>query len=139
MVRGEKNGRAVPDPEVPEKAQRRRFTAEYKLKILKEADACESGSGELGSLLRREGLYASHLLTWRRQRDEGSLLALEPKKRGRKAKPRDSMTIENLRREVARLQQRLDQAEVIISVQKKLSQLLGIELPKSDDESGRNE
>lgn len=141
MVRVEKNARLASDVEVPEKPERRKFTAEYKLRILKAADACGAGSGELGELLRREGLYSSHLLTWRRQRDEGSLAGLEPKKRGRKAKRRDPVAIENehLKRELVRLQQRLDQAEVIIGVQKKLSQLLGIDLPKLDDESGRNE
>lgn len=141
MVRVEKIGRTASDVEVSDRPERRKFTAEHKLRILKEADACESGSGELGSLLRREGLYSSHLLTWRRQRDEGSLAALGPKKRGRKPARRDAVARENerLKREVDRLQHRLEQAEVIISVQKKLSEILGIELPKSDDEKGRNE
>lgn len=134
MVRVEKNGRAALDPEVPEKAKRRQFTAEYKLKILKQADACTPGSGELGELLRKEGLYSSHLLTWREQRDAGTLAGLTPKKRGRKAKRRDEVTeeLDRLRRENARLQQRLVQAEAIIDVQKKLSIVLGIELPMQD-------
>ena len=86
---------AVPDPEVRERAARRRFTAEYKLRMLRQADAC-TGTGELGALLRREGLYSSHLTTWRRQREEGSLAALSPKKRGRPAAPA-SMPIEGRR------------------------------------------
>lgn len=140
MVRVEKNGRTGPDPEVPEKAQRRRFTAEYKLKILKLADACEHGTGELGELLRKEGLYGSHILTWRRQREEGSLAGLTPKKRGRKPKRKDAVTeeLERLRRENAWLQQRLVQAEAIIDVQKKLSIALGIELP-TQERNGESE
>ena|SRR5687768_1870887 len=140
MVRVEKNGRAALDAEVPEKAKRRQFTAEYKLKILKQADACTPGSGELGELLRKEGLYSSHLLTWREQRDAGTLAGLTPKKRGRKAKRRDEVTEElgRLRRENARLQQRLVQAEAIIDVQKKLSIALGIDLP-TPDKNGENE
>src|SRR5688572_17077357 len=73
-----------PDPEVPEKARRRQFSAAYKLRIVREADAC-ARDGELGALLRREGLYSSHLATWRRQRDEGSLASLAPRRRGRPA------------------------------------------------------
>lgn len=75
-----------PDPEVSERAARRRFTAEYKLRVLRQADAC-AGTGELGALLRREGLYSSHLTTWWRQREQGSLAALSPKRRGRPAVP----------------------------------------------------
>jgi transposase-like protein len=121
----------VPTPEVSEKAERRRFSAEYKLKILREADESR-GPGSLGALLRREGLYSSNLTTWRRQREEGSLLALNPKKRGRKAFSRNPLLIENeqLRKENDRLQKRLDQAELIIEVQKKVSQILGIPLAK---------
>ena len=78
------------DPEVPEKPRRRRFTAEYKLSIVAEADACDD-SGGVGALLRREGLYSSHLSTWRRQRDEGQLRALSPKKRGRRARKNDPL------------------------------------------------
>ena len=91
-VESSKTERArVPDPEVPEKAQRRHYTAEYKLRVLEEADRCRE-PGEVGALLRREGLYSSLLSTWRRQRDEGSLSALEPRKRGRKAKPKNPLT-----------------------------------------------
>jgi len=77
------------DVEVPEKPARRRYSAAYKLRILEEADACSENSGELGALLRREGLYSSHLNTWRRQRREGTLAGLSPQKRGRKARGPD--------------------------------------------------
>jgi transposase-like protein len=117
------------DPEVAERAARRRFTAEYKLQILRQADACAS-PGEVGALLRREGLYSSHLTTWRRQREQGSLAALSPKKRGRPAGPPSPLArrVAELERDNARLTQRLQQAETIIAVQKKLSEVLGIPL-----------
>jgi len=125
---------AHPNPEVPDKAVRRRFTAEYKLRILTLADAC-SGSGDLGALLRREGLYASNLTTWRQQRERGVLSALTPKKRGRKGSLRDPLVAENekLRRENARITNRLRQAEIIIDVQKKVSQILGIPLATPEE------
>jgi len=118
-----------PDPEVPEKAVRRRFSAEYKVHILREADVCREPGG-VGPLLRREGLYSSHLTTWRRQRDAGILSGLKPKQRGRKANPIHPFQVENeqLRKENNRLQKRLKQAELIIEVQKKISQMLGIPL-----------
>ena len=114
-----------PDPEVPAKARRRTFTAKYKLKILAEADGC-SKPGEIGALLRREGLYSSHLSKWRQQREEGALAGLTPKKRGRKPQPVDPQArrVAELERENARLQRKLEQAETIIEVQKKLSRLL---------------
>lgn len=123
----------VPDPEVAERAARRRFTAEYKLGVLRQADAC-AGTGELGALLRREGLYSSHLTTWRRQREQGSLAALSPKKRGRAGVPPSPLArrVAELERENARLTQRVQQAETIIAVQKKLSEALGISLPVSE-------
>jgi len=119
--------RTVPSSEVLEKPLRRRFTVEYKAKILAEADAC-SEPGMLGELLRREGLYSSHLSTWRRQRDEGALAGLTPKRRGRKAKPKNPLAHENeqLRRENQRLKEQLRQAELIIDVQKKVSEMLNI-------------
>jgi len=103
----------------------------HKLRILEEADRCTQ-PGELGQLLRREGLYSSHLSTWRRQREEGTLQGLKPKRRGRKAKRKDPLATENerLRRENERLAQRLRQAETIIEVQKKVSEMLGIPLPE---------
>ncbi len=121
-----------PDPEVDSKPTRRRFTAAYKLKLLEEADECSEG--QLGALLRREGLYSSHLSTWRRQRAEGALQALG-KKRGRKAKPRDKEK-EQLARENARLRRKLEQAEKIIEIQKKVSALL--EAAERDDENGES-
>jgi len=129
---------ALPDPEVTAKAARRRFTAEYKLRVLTLADACNE-PGCLGELLRREGLYASNLNTWRGQRDRGVLSGLSPKKRGRKESVRNPLHAENetLRKENYRLTNRLRQAEIIIDVQKKISQILGI--PIATDESGKNE
>jgi transposase-like protein len=121
---------------VVERPVRRRFTAEYKRAILKEADLCSAG--EIGALLRREGLYSSHLSSWRRQRDRGELEALTPKKRGRKAKPFSPIAKENerLRRANDALQRRLAQAEIIIEVQKKIAGLLGI--PLNPPENGGN-
>lgn len=114
----------LPDPEVKPKAKRRHFTAEYKKRILNEVDACTTPT-QRGALVRREGLYSSHLNSWRRQRDQGILDGLTPKKRG--VKP-DPLAIENaqLRRKLERLQEQLHRAETIIEVQKKVSQLLGL-------------
>jgi len=125
---------AHPNPEVPDKAVRRRFTAEYKLRILTLADAC-TDPGSLGSLLRREGLYASNLNTWRHQRERGVLSGLTPKKRGRKESVRNPLVAENekLRRENDRITKRLRQAEIIIDVQKKVSQILGIQLATPEE------
>lgn len=116
-----------PDPEVPEKKPRRRFTAAFKLRILKEVDACGE-SGELGALLRREGLYHSNIRTWRKQRDEGMLHGLSPKRRGRKAQEVNPLAqqVARLERENKRLTEKLKQAETIIEVQKKVSEILGI-------------
>ncbi len=125
----------VPDPEVTERATRRRFTAEYKLRILREVDACRV-HGELGALLRREGLYSSHLTTWRRQRDEMAKAGLTARKRGPKAKAVDPR-LKQLERENARLKRRLEKAETIIEFQKKVSELLGISL-KSPDSDGND-
>lgn len=121
------------------KAKRRRFTAEYKRQILKEADACDRG--ELGALLRREGLYSSHLVEWRRARDAGELAGLTPRKRGPKAKAPDPLAdkLAALERENARLMAENAKLALICSVQKKVSQLLGVTLPRipdDDDESG---
>jgi transposase-like protein len=123
----------LPNPEVPEKAARRRFTAEYKLNILQQAEACRGEEG-IGALLRREGLYSSHLTTWRRQREIGMLSGLRPKQRGRKASARNPLQpeVDRLRKETHRLQKRLKQAELIIEVQKKISQILGIPLATSE-------
>jgi transposase-like protein len=122
--------------EVAGKARRRRFSAEYKARILREADAC-AGSGQIGALLRREGLYSSHLTTWRRLRAQGVLKGLAAKKRGKKP-TRDARDRELARlvRENERLRRKLKQAEAVIEVQKKLSEVLGIPLdPAEGDES----
>lgn len=119
----------VPDPEVPEKAARRRFTAEYKLRILRDAEGCGT-PGAIGALLRREGLYSSHLTTWRQQQEQGVLEALSPRTRGRRAAASQPLVrrIAELERELARLHERLRQAEAVIAAQKKLSEILGLPL-----------
>jgi transposase len=124
---------AHPDPEVPERAKRRQFSAEYKLRIVREADACK-GSGEIGALLRREGLYSSHLVVWRRQRETRALTGMRARKRGPKAKEVDPR-VKQLERENVRLQRRLKQAETIIEIQKKVAGMLGIPLnaPELDE------
>ncbi len=114
----------VPDPEVVPRAKRRQFSAQYKLRILTEADQCTQ-RGEIGALLRREGLYSSHLTTWRKQRDQGQLQGLTPQKRGRKPDPQ-AAELARLQRENAQLRRRLEQAELIIDVQKKVAQMLGL-------------
>ena len=116
-----------PDPQVPEKPTRRRFTASYKLQVLQQADACNK-LGDIGRLLRREGLYSSHLTSWRRQRERGSLDGLKPNKRGRKAAKCNPLLpeVERLRKENEQLTKQLKQARLIIEVQKKVSQLLAI-------------
>jgi len=117
------------ETEITERAQRRRFTKEYKLRILEQADRCTK-TGEIGALLRREGLYSSHLTSWRGQRLEGTLKALE-RKRGPKPKgTAEHAEVEKLRRENDRLRERLRKAEKIIDVQKKLSEVLALD---SDD------
>jgi len=138
IVQASRNGQQTaaivkpPDPEVVPKAERRRFGAEYKLRILAEADACTQ-RGQIGALLRREGLYRSHLDKWRGQRQAGALQALAPQKRGRKPDPQ-AVEIARLRRENERLLQRLQRAEAIIEVQKKLSVLLGLPTNESDEQ-----
>jgi transposase-like protein len=119
---------------VPEKAARRRFSAEFKLQVLREVAAC-TGSGEIGSVLRRHGLYSSNLVAWRRERDLGALERLG-KKRGRKPQPHNPLSrrVAELERENARLNRRLKQAETIIEVQKKVAEILGIPLKTPDSE-----
>ncbi len=116
--------RILPDPEVRPKAKHRRFSAEYKARILKEAEACTQ-PGEIGALLRREGLYSSLLSKWRQQHAQHGQAGLAPQKRGRKADPQ-AQEMARLRRENERLQAKLERAELIIEVQKKLSQMLGL-------------
>jgi transposase-like protein len=126
----------VPDPEVPERPVRRRFTVEYKRRILREVDAC--ARGEVGALLRREGLYTSHLSQWRAERERREIEALTPKRRGPKKDASSPLRreIERLRRENQRLHKRLQQVETLLEVQKKLSEVLGIPLnPPENDET----
>ncbi len=132
----EPNGKVseqMPNTEVVAKAKRRLFTAEYKLRILRELDGSQ-GSGETGALLRREGLYSSHLTSWRRQRARGELDGLAPQKRGPKPDPQ-AVELARLERENEGLRERLRQAELIIDVQKKVAQMLGapIEATKPEE------
>lgn len=124
-----------PSTEVVTRAARRRYTAEYKLRILREVEACK-GTGEIGALLRREGLYSSNLTKWRGQRARGELEGLAAQRRGPKEDPQ---AVENarLKRENERLREELRKAQLIIEVQKKVSQLLGVPLeePKEEDRS----
>ena len=130
-----KNAPNPPNPEVVADAKRRRFTMEYKFRILKEADAAKEAPGGVGALLRREGLYSSHLTTWRQERDAAVRQALAPKTRGPKPKldpPQDEL--QRLRRDNARLTDSLRKAELIIEVQKKVGSLFEWNLPKTDTE-----
>ena len=135
---GSKTGREAsphPDPEVVAQAKRRSFTADYKQRILSEADQAK-GSGGVGALLRREGLYSSLLSTWRRERAAGARQALSPQKRGPKSK-RDPIQeqIQKLQKDNARLTEQLRKAEIVIDVQKKVGALLGwpIHTPDPDE------
>lgn len=118
----------APDPEVAEKKTRRRFTAAYKLRVLQQAEQC-TRPGEIGALLRQQGLYSSHLTTWRRQFDDGVLQGLNPKKRGRKNRLQDpsAVRLAQVERENQRLKHQLRKAEIIIEAQKKISEILGID------------
>jgi transposase len=120
----------TPDPEVPAKVHRRQFTVAYRRRILKEADACTK-RGALGALLRREGLYSSHLVNWRRQREQGELVAGRARKRGPPPKPVDPR-VKQLEVENRRLQRKLARAETIITLQKKVAEILGIPLKPLD-------
>ena len=124
------------ETEVSSKARRRRFSGKYKRKILKEAAACTK-PGEIGALLRREGLYSSNLVEWRRAQERGALAALQPKKRGPAAKEVSPLAgkVAELERDLMRATRRAERAEALIAIQKKVSELLGIQLPKQDEES----
>jgi transposase-like protein len=135
-VSARRNGRpavsapvAAPDPEVVAKPTRRRFTAEYKLRVLREAESLRE-PGAIGAWLRREGLYSTHLSAWRRQRERGALEALRTRRRGRKPDPAREWRerLAQLEAEKVRLEERLRQAEAIIAAQKKLSEILGLPL-----------
>lgn len=127
----------APNPEVPEKVTRRRHAGEYKKRILEQYEAAPPGAR--GALLRREGLYSSHIDSWRKQREAGVLEALAAKKRGRKRNPANAqaLELEALRRKLARAERELKQARAIIEIQKKVSEALGIPLETS--ESDENE
>ncbi len=127
----------VPRPEghaveVLAKASRRRFSAEYKLKILREAEACTE-PGAIGALLRREGLYSSNLTTWREQRERGELAGLTPKKRGPAPQPKNPLAaqVAALERAVSRERARADRAEALVELQKKVAELLGTPLAQT--------
>jgi transposase len=130
------NGRR-PETEVAAKAKRRRYTAEYKARILREAAECAGERGGIAALLRREGLYSSHLTSWRQEAASGQRAALEPKKRGPKAKPvdRSVQRIAELERANRKLLQRAERAEALVELQKKVSEILGVVLPKPTDET----
>lgn len=130
----------VSDPEVLEKPRRRSFTAEYKARVLREADTAKASGdvGGIGELLRREGLYSSHLVEWRKQRESGELAGLTPAKRGRKpSKRRDPLALENerLKRQVARLEDELRKSSIVIDVQKKVAMLLGVPIETPPEET----
>jgi transposase len=132
----------TPDPEVVGRPVRRRFSAAYKQRILAEVEAA-AGTGAVGRILRREGLYSSQLTTWRKARTKSERAALAPKKRGPKPTPPNPLQAENtqLKRENAKLQKKLHTAELMLDLQKKVSQILGITLPlltPSDDDEGNS-
>lgn len=122
--------------EVMAKAMRRKFSADYKLEVLREADACTK-PGEIGVLLRREGLYSSHLSTWRKQRQQGELGGLAPKKRGPLPKEKNPLAarVAALEKETVRLKARAERAEALVELQKKVSEILGIELKRNGEKS----
>lgn len=126
-------GPEAPDPEVVGRAVRRRFTAAYKQRILSEVDAA-AGTGEIGRIIRREGLYSSQLAAWRKARVNSERASLAPKRRGPKPVPANPLQAENtqLKRENVNLQKKLHTAELMLDLQKKVSQILGITLPTLD-------
>jgi transposase-like protein len=129
------DSRPAPDPEVAATAKRRQFSSKEKRRILAAADRC-SEAGAIGALLRREGIYSSQLATWRRQREASERVALEPRKRGRKADPgiAEDRRVAELTKDNERLRRKLAQAHTIIDVQKKLCTLLGLPTGEDPDE-----
>lgn len=123
--------KSLTEVEVVAKAERRRFTAEYKQKVLREADHCQQ-PGAIGGLLRREGLYWSNLANWRKQRERGELAGLSTKKRGPKRREKSPLAerVRELERDNTRLKRRAERAEGIVELQKKVSEIFGIELEK---------
>lgn len=132
METGSNGVKSLTEVEVVAKAERRRFTGEYKAKVLREADSCKQ-PGEIGALLRREGLYWSNLTTWRKQRENGELVGLKGKQRGPQRREKNPLAerVRELERDNARLKRRAERAEGIVELQKKVSEILGIELQKS--------
>jgi len=125
----------VPDPELAERPRRRRFSAEYKLGVLREAEAC-ARKGEIGAMLRREGLYTSHLTAWRKQREAGALVGLAPRKRGPRGPSPEQVENERLRRRAERAEAELETARRVIEVQGNVSALLeDLLAPKSATET----
>jgi len=127
---------AAPNPEVPEKAIRRSYTAEYKCRILKEAESCKE-QGQVGALLRREGLYSSNLTSWRHQAERGTLDALSSKKRGPKARKADPSVrrIAEQEKQIHKLQAKLRKAELIIDAQKKMAEIFQLIRDQQDGEN----
>ena len=132
MEAGNNGATSSREVEVAAKAERRRFTAEYKLRVLRDADDCKQ-AGEIGALLRREGLYWSNLTNWRKQRENGELAGLKGKKRGSHRREKNPLVdrVRELERDNARLKRRAERAEGIVELQKKVSEILGIELGES--------
>ena len=130
---------ALRNTEVPATPRRRQFSASYKLEILEEVDRC-TDTGAIGALLRREGLYSSHVTAWRAARRKGSLAQLSRKRGTKPTKTPEAKEVERLRRECARLRRELKKAQTVIEVQKKLSELMGIDLenPESDEKDETN-
>ena len=135
-LRGSEVKTVVPNPEVPERASRRSYTAEYKRLILKEAEVCKE-QGQVGALLRREGLYFSNLTAWRHQVERGTLDALSSKKRGPKARKPDPSVrrITEQEKEIQKLRARLRKAELIIDAQKKIAEIFQLPLDQKEEEN----
>lgn len=131
METGNNGLKSLTEVEVVAKGERRRFTAQYKLKVLREADHCKE-PGEIGGLLRREGLYWSNLTNWRKQRERGELSGLSGKKRGPQRREKNPLAerVRELERDNLRLKRRAERAEGIVELQKKVSEIFGIELEK---------
>lgn len=128
----------APDPEVLERPVRRKFKAEFKRRIVEETAAC-TAPGEVGALLRRHGLYSSHLVDWRRQYEQGALAGLEPRRRGCKPQEKNPLAdkVARLERDLRRAQARAERAERLVELQKKVSELLGIALEQPDESGER--
>jgi transposase-like protein len=135
VLRGSGNKTVVPNPEVPEKASRRSYTAEYKRRIIREVESCKE-YGQVGALLRREGLYSSNLTAWRRQAERGTLDALSSKKRGPKARKPDPSVrrIIEQEKENQKLRAKLRKAELIIDAQKKIAEIFQFTRDQKDGE-----